>query len=106
MTNQLASMTVSVHTSQNVLLDYQPASVGERILAAIIDYAVIFAWFLIIGLVFGSTGRAGGNFYLLLLFLPVVFYDLLSEWLLNGQSVGKIGMNIRVVQGIPDGNIA
>ncbi|WP_254448729.1 RDD family protein [Spirosoma rhododendri] len=28
---------------------------------------------------------------------PIVFYDLLSEYLLNGQSVGKIAMNIRVV---------
>ena len=89
-------MSVTIRTSQNVLLEYQPASVGERILGALIDYAVIFGWLMIMGLMLSITGRSN-TFFVILLFLPIVFYDLLSEWLLNGQSVGKIAMNMRVV---------
>ena len=89
-------MSVTIRTSQNVLLEYQPASVGERILGAVIDYAVIFGWLLIMGVAFSSTGRSN-TFFVIIFFLPIVFYDLLSEWFLNGQSVGKIAMNMRVV---------
>lgn len=89
-------MSVTIRTSQNVLLEYQPASVGERILGALIDYAVIFGWLLMMGLLFSINGRTN-TFLMIILFLPIVFYDLLSEWLLNGQSVGKIAMNMRVV---------
>lgn len=90
-------MSVAIRTSQNVLLEYEPASVGERILAAMLDYLVIFGWLL---LVLGIPARlqiAPGRFYLILVMAPVLFYDLLSEWLMNGRSVGKIALGIRVV---------
>lgn len=90
-------MSVAIRTSQNVLVEYEPASIGDRILAAMLDYLVIFGWAL---LVFGLPARLGmatGIFYTLAVYIPVIFYDLLSEWLLNGRSVGKIAMGIRVV---------
>ena len=90
-------MSVAIRTSQNVLVEYEPASIGDRILAAMLDYLAIFGWTL---LVFGVPARLGmtpGTFYSASVLLPVVFYDLLSEWLLNGRSVGKIAVGIRVV---------
>ncbi|SOD95261.1 RDD family protein [Spirosoma fluviale] len=90
-------MSVAIHTSQNVLLEYEPASIGERILAAMLDYLVIFGWAL---LVFGIPARLSitpGTFYSILALSPVLFYDLFSEWLLNGRSIGKIALGIRVV---------
>ncbi|GAB4015159.1 RDD family protein [Spirosoma koreense] len=90
-------MAVTILTSQNVLLEYDPASIGERILATLIDYAVFFGWFILALAIPAQLGIPRSNFYAVFVFLPVVLYDLLCEWLLNGRSVGKLAMNIRVV---------
>lgn len=90
-------MSVTIRTSQNVSLAYDPASVGDRILGAMLDYLVIFGWVL---LVFGLPARLNltpGTFYIFVGLFPVALYDLLSEWFLNGRSIGKIAMGIRVV---------
>ncbi|GAB3732917.1 RDD family protein [Spirosoma lituiforme] len=90
-------MSVTIRTSQNVSLAYDPASVGDRILGAMLDYLVIFGWVL---LVFGLPARLNltpGTFYSFVGLFPVALYDLLSEWFLNGRSIGKIAMGIRVV---------
>ena len=90
-------MSVTIRTSQNVSLAYEPASVGDRILAAMLDYLVIFGWAL---LVFGIPARLNltpGTFYVFVGLFPIALYDLLSEWFLNGRSIGKIAMGIRVV---------
>ncbi|WP_254448728.1 hypothetical protein [Spirosoma rhododendri] len=47
-------MSVLVHTSQHVTLEYQPASVGDRMLATLVDYGVFLGWAMIVGLL--STG--------------------------------------------------
>ncbi len=98
-------MSVTIRTSQNVLLEYEPASIGDRILAAMLDYLVIFGWTL---LVFGIPARLNvtpSTFYVFVVAFPIVVYDLLSEWLLNGRSIGKIALGIRVVMldGSPPG---
>ncbi|MBN8824132.1 MULTISPECIES: RDD family protein [unclassified Spirosoma] len=98
-------MAVAIRTSQNVLLEYEPASIGERILAALMDYLVIFGWLILTVFLPTSLGYQINSFYSLFIALPAVFYDLLSEWLLNGRSIGKLAMRIRVVMldGSPPG---
>ena len=91
-------MSVAIRTSQNVLLEYDPASIGDRILATLIDYAVLAGWLILtLAVPEQVAGINPGTFYLLLVFAPVGLYDLMSEWLLNGRSVGKLAMGIRVV---------
>lgn len=90
-------MSLAIRTSQNVLLEYEPASVGDRIIASLIDYVVIFGWVLLVMAIAAGLNLNVGKFYGVIAMLPVVFYDLASEWLLNGRSIGKIAMNIRVV---------
>ncbi len=90
-------MSVAIRTSQNVFVEYEPASIGDRILAAMTDYLVIFGWTLLVLGIPASLKLTPGTFYTVFLLSPIVFYDLLSEWLLNGRSVGKIAMGIRVV---------
>jgi uncharacterized RDD family membrane protein YckC len=93
-----------VETTQNVRLEYQPASVGERILAYLIDALVIFAWMVVVSMGFGvfsgQNSRSADGLIVLfaVLVLPVVFYDLLFETLLNGQSIGKKALGLRVIQ--------
>lgn len=94
-------MSVAVRTSQNVLLEYEPASVGDRILATLIDYVVILGWFLLMAALTAGLRSVGSDLpstvYGFAFLLPVIFYDLICEWLLNGRSVGKLAMEIRVV---------
>ena len=92
-------MSVAIQTSQNVLLEYEPASLGDRILATLIDYLVFFGWLLLTIMLPVAVLhlKVSTFYYALVVFLPILTYDLLCEWLLNGQSLGKIAMNIRVV---------
>jgi uncharacterized RDD family membrane protein YckC len=96
-------MSIAIKTSQNVLLEYEPASIGDRILATIVDYLIFFAWALLTIALPAGTGILGGNstmsivYYSVVVALPILLYDFLCEWLLNGQSIGKIALKIKVV---------
>ena len=103
-------MAVSIQTTQNVLLDYEPASLGDRILATLLDYVVFAAWFILtLALPAGRGFFCGGErsvvYLLVIAILPVLTYDFFCEWLLNGQSVGKIALKTRVIMldGSPPG---
>ncbi|MGA0556229.1 RDD family protein [Larkinella sp. VNQ87] len=92
-------MAVSIQTSQNVTLEYEPASLGDRILALILDYLIFLGWVIFYFVVVSYLSiPTRGNFWVtVFLVLPFMLYDLLCEWFLNGQSLGKIAMKIRVV---------
>ncbi len=99
-------MSVAIRTSQNVLLEYEPASIGDRILATLIDYVVFLGWVLLTMALPAGLGLPISTFYTYaVVFIPLFLYDLISEWLLNGRSIGKIAMGIRVVMldGSPPG---
>lgn len=90
-------MSVAIRTSQNVLLEYEPASLGDRILATLIDYGVFIGWFILTLAIPRKLGISLGEFYMVFVLAPLALYDLLCEWLLNGRTVGKLAMGIRVV---------
>ncbi len=93
---------MQIQTSQNVSLDYEVASIGDRILANLVDYAVYMGWaiFILIFIsAFGGFDTAHSTFIVIgFVYLPIVFYPLLTEYFLNGQTLGKRAMNIRVVR--------
>jgi uncharacterized RDD family membrane protein YckC len=97
--------TIRIATNFNIDLEFPAAPFHSRFLAWIID---LVAWFIYIiamskiGQEFASTyGFEDGSFiqaiFYFLIFVPAVTYHLLSELLLNGQSVGKKIMGLRVV---------
>ena len=97
--------TIEIETTQNVNIEYPVASVGERVVAAIIDqlimvgYLIAFIFFYI--WLLNVTEGSAFYFpvaYFVVLFLPLFFYHLLSETFLNGQSFGKKIMKMRVVK--------
>ena len=97
--------TIEIETTQNVNIEYPVASVGERVVAAIIDQlimvgyliAIIFLYIWILNVTEGSTYYFPVA-YFVVLFLPLFFYHLLCETFLNGQSFGKKIMKMRVVK--------
>jgi len=94
-------MAISIQTTQNVLLDYEPASIGDRIFATLLDYVVFAAWAILTVAVPAGLGLFGRGqstvYFLVVVLIPILLYDFFCEWLLNGQSIGKIAMKIRVV---------
>jgi len=92
---------ITITTSQNIDIEYELGSLGDRIVGALIDGIIIFAYFIILMaiFVFGSLKNfsEGYVFIIVLIALPAVFYDLACETLLNGQSLGKKIMGIRVI---------
>ncbi len=99
-------MNIEVQTTQNVTIDYETAGVGYRILAYIIDWIVIIIWYLgwagMVSLVGESLFSAFSNnelmiFFVIVITVPILFYDLLMETYNHGQSIGKMIVKIRVV---------
>lgn len=86
---------IGIQTTQQIELEHSVASIGERVLAAIIDYFILFGIILSGALI---TGITGAEFLWLLFMIPVLLYQLIMELIFNGQSVGKKIMKIKVVK--------
>ena len=97
--------TLQIKTAQNVNVEFNLANVGQRLLAFIIDNVLKFAYLWFIAYAFdwslvddnltddGWSVRAID----VMLFLPVTFYSLCTELLLDGQTIGKRLLKIRVI---------
>lgn len=90
---------INIQTTQNVDINYELASIGDRILATLLDYVFFLAYVLLVVLV-GSFIAAllESTAIIVLLLLPLFLYDLLCEVFLNGRSFGKMIMKIKVVK--------
>lgn len=93
--------TVSVHTTQNIELEFDLASLGERLVAWLIDALIFLAYFIATSffLNFGSLDRFIGRNPWLSFFVavPFIFYNLVCDIWLNGQTIGKKVMKIKVI---------
>ncbi|MCT3757357.1 RDD family protein [Elizabethkingia anophelis] len=99
--------SIDINTSQNVNISFDPASIGERILAFIIDNVIKIAYslviYLIVAYIFGfKILKITDQWSLVAIFaiisLPVNLYTLLFESFMEGQTPGKRIMKIRVVK--------
>lgn len=90
---------IRIHTTQNVDIEYQLASIGDRILATLLDYLFFLAYFLLIVLIASLTSWAlfDSMAIVSILVLPILFYDLICEVFFQGKSFGKMIMKIKVV---------
>lgn len=90
--------SISITTTQNIELEYELASLGDRIIARILDALIIIAYGVLLAVLFFSNGLVEDNIWIIFIFaLPIIFYDLASEVFMNGQSVGKRVMKIKVI---------
>jgi uncharacterized RDD family membrane protein YckC len=89
--------TIRITTSQNIEIDYEIAGLGERMLATLIDVAIFF---LITILAILVNTMMNGSFSQVILFIigvAYVFYDPACEIFMNGQSIGKGVMKMKVI---------
>lgn len=90
---------IRIQTTQNIELEYEPAGVGDRLVAYLIDMLLYGAYLMLMILLEYETNvlNALGGWAILLYSLPILTYQLLCEVLMNGQSLGKRVRRIRVV---------
>ncbi len=90
---------IKITTTQNIDIEYDLATVFERIVAWVIDFFVIIGYILIATTLTGMLfDYEDWNFGWIGLTTPALLYHFLSEWLLNGRSLGKMAMRIKVVR--------
>jgi uncharacterized RDD family membrane protein YckC len=90
--------TVRVRTTQNVLIDYPVASIGDRILGHLIDRLILIAYSVAVVAALADRDVDLWYLWLLLLGIPWMFYSLLFEVFMNGQTPGKQLMKIKVMR--------
>jgi uncharacterized RDD family membrane protein YckC len=99
---------LQINTTQNVNINFTAASVGERILAYVIDwiikiayaiviYQIMFKLFQIDDLVKDMDYWSQLAIYAVF-YLPAMFYTLIFETILDGQTIGKRILKIKVVK--------
>lgn len=96
---------ISIETPFNVSLDFEIAEAYKRLFAYVIDFFILLLFF--IGMKYFYYG--GFNFKgigeleshagldILTISVPMLLYSLVSEVMMNGQTIGKKILNIRVV---------
>lgn len=95
---------IKINTTQNVIIEYQAAGVGDRILGGLLDNLFVGTYSVLVLILTGWITKGfyntetGTVVFLIIVFLPVIFYNLLCETTMQGQSLGKKIMKIKVVK--------
>ena len=92
---------LQINTTQNVKITFNAAGAGERLLAFIIDMAIKIGYMLVLTWAFGAFDNMDQWSQIAIntvLSFPVMFYTLVLESVLQGQTIGKRALKIRVVK--------
>lgn len=96
---------ITVTTAQKVAIDFEVASLRDRIIAFFIDFLILFGAVFILWmgatvlLVSSREENKALIYFLIFVILPIViFYHLCFEVLRDGQSPGKLVMGMRVLK--------
>jgi uncharacterized RDD family membrane protein YckC len=100
---------IKIQTSFNIELEFETPEFHKRLFAWITDAIILFAYYLILmSVLSGIAGTHSSTdddlpfFYnlsavYLLLYVPILVYHLVCEITLNGQSIGKKLLGIKVI---------
>lgn len=96
---------LQINTTQNVNIHFQLANLGQRVLAFALDNILKIAyWYLAFYILDLGRVLSGVNSdywsrmaISVIILSPVLLYSLVSELLMNGQTIGKKALRIRVI---------
>lgn len=91
---------IQIATPFNIDIEFEIAEFHKRLLAYLIDFALLILYMYgSIRLLFGEIrlGESSLGFGILVVLLPMLFYTLLTELWMNGQTIGKKILRIKVV---------
>lgn len=89
---------LEITTGQNVTIQFELATVMERVGAYIIDLVAMGLIILILSLVVGIFSTSEEAIVYIAVLPVYFFYHLLMEVLFNGQSIGKLLLGLKVVR--------
>jgi Predicted membrane protein/domain len=93
--------TIQVNTSQHIAIDYPVAGLGERVAARLIDLGAFIVVGILLLVLTALTGPAQSEILIISIWSVYgacfVFYPLISEIFMNGQSIGKKLLKIKVI---------
>ncbi|HET8887145.1 MAG TPA: RDD family protein [Salinimicrobium sp.] len=89
-----------IETAQNVSISQKTAGIGERILAFLIDAAILISYEIIVSIMMGFLNLENINrwIYASIMGLPLLLYFLLWETFWDGRTPGKAVLKLRVVK--------
>lgn len=97
--------TIQINTTQNVNIDFELASFGERLVASLIDFVAIIGYLYISFTILAQLGIDGSRLdvwsYIAVrgvVSLPATLYTLWTELFFHGQTLGKKIMKIKVAK--------
>lgn len=90
---------IALSTTQNVNLQVEVATIVSRGLALVIDWVVLAGYSILLGWLINELNvRPSPGGWLILIGVPWTFYHLAMEVFMDGQSIGKRMMKIKVVR--------
>jgi uncharacterized RDD family membrane protein YckC len=91
---------VYIDTTQNVQIRYNTAGIGYRLLSNLLDlvFMLVYSWIMDLFTGWSQSFSFENPWLLILLILPLNLYHLISETLLNGQTLGMKIMRTKVVR--------
>lgn len=96
---------LQINTTQNVKINFKLANLGQRVLAFGLDNILKIAYWYLAFYVFNltrvlsssSTDYWSKSAIFVIVMSPILLYSLVSEILMNGQTIGKKALRIRVI---------
>ncbi|SDD41434.1 RDD family protein [Pedobacter soli] len=93
--------SIKISTAQNIDISYEIAGLGERIAARCIDLGIFLVLGVIAMILIGAASysmSSNAAMVVFFIFLAIfVFYDLVCELTMDGQSLGKKVLKVRVI---------
>lgn len=99
---------LTINTTQNVNINFTAASVGERMLASLLDLIIKVAYIIVVFYIFfylfGISNKLdqmdgwSQTALIIIFFFPVLIYSLTLESIFEGQTFGKKLLKIKVVK--------
>ncbi|MBK8497675.1 MAG: RDD family protein [Flavobacteriales bacterium] len=92
---------IHIETAQNVVVKHEVANVGSRIAAYLLDGVILAAWIIVwfFLLVLASPDENVSILVgVVVIGIPYVFYHLICELTMDGKSIGKSVMKIKVAR--------
>lgn len=99
---------LAINTTQNVRINFNAASVGERMLASVLDLLIKAAYVIVVAYVFfylleienliDNVDTWSRMAVMLFFFFPVLIYSVTLESFFEGQTIGKKLIKIKVVK--------
>lgn len=92
---------IQISTTFNIDLEFEIAAFHKRLFAYIIDFGLLLVYLFTMKFVLyagmGLSMKSNMGLDILLVSLPMFLYSLLAELSMNGQTVGKRLMSVRVI---------